>query len=122
MSVPAPTDTLSCAPAEQSPVIVLTMARSGSTLLRFILDSHTELACPPEACLGSACFMLARLWDLLEPSSQSAQDGYRPFQVPADLSECARTSIRGLIDDAYGRYLGRRGKQRWCDKSLDNTG
>jgi hypothetical protein len=98
------------------------MARSGSTLLRFILDSHPELACPPEACLGSACFMLARLWDLLEPSPRSAEEGFRPFQVPADLSDAARTSMRGLIDDVYSRYLVRHGKRRWCDKSLDNIG
>jgi hypothetical protein len=105
-----------------SPVIVLTMARSGSTLLRFILDSHPELACPPETCLGSACFTLARLWDLLEPSPQSARGEFRPFRAPAELSETARTSIADVIDDIYGRYVTRHGKRRWCDKSLDNIG
>src|SRR5579863_617747 len=70
--------------AGQAPVIVLTMARSGSTLLRFILDSHPELACPPETSLGSVCYMMTRLWDLLDPSSQSAQEGIRPHQVPPD--------------------------------------
>jgi protein-tyrosine sulfotransferase len=105
-----------------SPVIVLTMARSGSTLLRFILDSHPELACPPETCLGSACFTLARLWDLLEPSPQSARGEFRPFRVPAELSEPARTAIVDVIDDVYGRYVTRHGKRRWCDKSLDNIG
>lgn len=38
--------------ARQAPVIVLTIARSGSTLLRFILDSHPEPACRPETSLG----------------------------------------------------------------------
>jgi hypothetical protein len=33
------------------PVFVLCMARSGSTLLRFLLDAHPELACPPETML-----------------------------------------------------------------------
>ena len=108
--------------AGQAPVIVLTMARSGSTLLRFILDSHPELACPPETSLGSVCYMMTRLWDLLDPSSQSAQEGIRPHQVPPDLSEPAVASIRGVVDDVYGRYLARHGKRRWCDKSLDNTG
>ena len=32
----------------QSPVFILTTSRSGSTLVRFILDSHPDLACPPE--------------------------------------------------------------------------
>jgi len=104
----------------QAPVIVLTMARSGSTLLRFILDSHPELACPPETMLGSACFMLARLWDLLAPSPQSAAEGFRPLRVTENLPEPAADSIRGVLDDVYGRYLARHGKRRWCDKSLDN--
>jgi hypothetical protein len=34
------------------PIFVLTVARSGSTLLRFILDSHPDLACPPETNIG----------------------------------------------------------------------
>jgi protein-tyrosine sulfotransferase len=108
--------------ADQAPVIVLTMARSGSTLLRFILDSHPELACPPETSLGSACYMMARLWDLLEPSPQSVQEGVRPHLVPASLPDPAVASIRALLDEVYGRYLARHHKQRWCDKSLDNTG
>jgi len=32
----------------QSPVFILTAARSGSTLMRLILDTHPELASPPE--------------------------------------------------------------------------
>src|SRR6202035_2611623 len=34
-----------------APVFVLCMGRSGSTLLRFLLDAHPELACPPETSL-----------------------------------------------------------------------
>jgi protein-tyrosine sulfotransferase len=107
-------------PPGQAPVIVLTMARSGSTLLRFILDSHPELACPPETNLGSVCFMLARLWDLLGPRPDG--EAFRPREAPADVPEAALASIRGLVDDVYGRYLARHGKRRWCDKSLDNMG
>lgn len=111
-----------CGPAGPAPVIVLTMARSGSTLLRFILDSHPELACPPETMLGTACFMLARLWDLLAPSPQSAAEGFRPHRVPENLPGPAAGSIRGVLDEVYGQYLARHGKRRWCDKSLDNIG
>lgn len=122
MSTTASTNPAQRGSACQAPVIVLTMARSGSTLLRFILDSHPELACPPETSLGSACFMMARLWDLLEPSPQSAREEFRPHQVPASMSDAAVASIRGVLDNVYGRYLVRHGKRRWCDKSLDNIG
>jgi hypothetical protein len=102
------------------PVFVLTVARSGSTLLRFILDSHPELACPPETNVGQTCFGLARLWDILEPSPESAARNYAPNEVPSNLTPEAAASIRGVVDAVYGRYVARHGKRRWCDKSLDS--
>jgi protein-tyrosine sulfotransferase len=105
----------------QRPVFVLTVARSGSTLLRFILDSHPDLACPAETNIGPTCFGLARLWDLLEPSPESVAKGFAPNEVPAHLPPDAAASIRGVVDEVYGRYLARHGKRRWCDKSLDSA-
>lgn len=104
-----------------APVFVLSMARSGSTLLRFILDSHPELACPPETNVGQVCLGLARLWDLLDPSADSAGDEWRPNAVLASLSDDAAGAIRAAVDGVYGRYLARYGKRRWCDKSLDSA-
>lgn len=53
-------------PAEPgSSVFVPCMGRSGSTLLRFVLDSHPELACPPETSLPALCSQLpAACWRL----------------------------------------------------------
>ena len=48
------------------PVFILTGSRSGSTLLRFILDTHPEFACPPETMITAACVALLRSWDILE--------------------------------------------------------
>jgi hypothetical protein len=56
---------------------------------------------------------------VLEPSAQSAEREFAP-KGPTDLSGAAAASIRAVIDDAYGRYLTRHGKRRWCDKSLDS--
>ena len=105
----------------QRPVFVLTVARSGSTLLRVILDSHPGLACPPETSVAQVCAGLARLWDILDPSPEAASREFSPLAVSAHLPPDAAASIRGVIDDAFGRYLARRGKQRWCDKSLDSA-
>jgi hypothetical protein len=105
----------------QRPVFVLSVARSGSTLLRFILDSHPELGCPPETNVGQACFALARIWDLLEPSPESAEHAWRPNAVSADLPPDAAMSIRTAVDTVYNRYLAQHGKRRWCDKSLDSA-
>src|SRR5215469_17608838 len=49
-----------------APVFVLCHGRSGSTLLRFLLDAHPELACPPETNLPGLCVQLATVWSLIE--------------------------------------------------------
>jgi protein-tyrosine sulfotransferase len=97
----------------RSPVFVLSPARSGSTLLRFILDSHPELACPPETDFSLACKYLANTWRVLEDARADVSDS------PPD-SEHVLAAIRDTIDSAFGRYLRSTGKSRWCDKSPDS--
>ncbi len=96
------------------PVFVLCHARSGSTLLRFLLDAHPELACPPETNLPALCAQLATVWSLIEGAPLSANRGDEPPEVP----DAAITGIRETMDRMVGSYLRRRGKQRYCDKSL----
>ncbi|HEY6315155.1 MAG TPA: sulfotransferase [Streptosporangiaceae bacterium] len=107
--------------ASQAPVIVLTVARSGSTLLRFILDTHPELACPPETNIGQVCVGLARLRKVLDPPADSAQGEFLPGHLDAEIAPEAAAWIRAAITGAYGPYLVQHGKRRWCDKSLDNA-
>ena len=103
--LPAGNGVRAISPGEDTrrPVFVLSVARSGSTLLRFILDSHPELACPPETNVGQVCFGLARMWDLLEPPPETAEHGWRPNAVPADLPPDAAMSIRRAVDAVYDR-------------------
>ena len=96
------------------PVFVLCMGRSGSTLLRFLLDSHPDLACPPETSLPSLCAQLATVWSLIEGAPLSANRGDEPPVIPA----AAITGIRHTMDEMVGSYLQRRGRKRYCDKSL----
>jgi hypothetical protein len=106
------------APAEVAdPVFVLCMARSGSTLLRFLLDAHPELACPPETSLPALCGQLAVVWSLIEGAPLSANRGDAPPQVP----DAAIAGIRRMVDEMTGGYLARRGKKRFCDKSLGSA-
>jgi hypothetical protein len=86
------------------PVIVLTCARAGSTLLRFLLDAHPELACPPETNLPRTVSHHAASWRLLNGSDQLPQE--------------AIAAIRAPLDGMFRQYLSKRGRQRWCDKSL----
>jgi protein-tyrosine sulfotransferase len=97
----------------QGPVFVLCAARSGSTLLRFVLDAHPELACPPETKLPAMCAQLAGVWSLLE-GSHVPGDASDPDAIP----EPAVAGMRRALDDMIGGYLRRTGKRRFCDKSL----
>jgi hypothetical protein len=102
----------------RDPVFVLCMGRSGSTLLRFLLDAHPELACPPETSLPALCGQLSVVWSLIEGAPLSANRGDAPPQVP----DTAATGIRRMVDEMTGSYLVRRGKRRFCDKSLGSAG
>jgi hypothetical protein len=96
------------------PVFVLCNGRSGSTLLRFVLDAHPELACPPETNLPGLCAQLATVWSLIEGAPLSENRGDEPPEVP----QAAITGVRETMDRMVGSYLSRRGKRRYCDKSL----
>jgi len=100
----------------QSPVFILTASRSGSTLLRFILDSHPDLACPPETSITGTCVQLVRTWDILE---NAGADVFTPVTKQTAPSPDTLAAVRDAVDRVYGRYLRGRGKRRWCDKSLD---
>jgi hypothetical protein len=99
-----------------SPVFILTASRSGSTLLRFILDSHPDLACPPETMTASACAILIRLYYSLENFGAAERTD---VHAPPVVSPEGLKAIRESLDNAFSRYLEQRGKRRWCDKSLD---
>ena len=81
-------------------------------MLRFILDSHPDIACPPETGIPAALIGLARVWGVL----QESESGEGPAPVP---SARATAALRAAVDDVFGEYLRARGKTRWCDKSLD---
>src|SRR5581483_2124313 len=96
------------------PVFVLCGGRSGSTLLRFLLDAHQELACPPETNLPVMAGQLATVWSLIAGAPLSQERGDEPPMIPDE----AIRGVRRTLDEMTDSYLVRRGKQRYCDKSL----
>lgn len=99
------------------PVFVLCMGRSGSTLLRFLLDAHPDLACPPETSMPALCGQLAVVWSLIEGAPLAAERDAAPPRVP----DAAVAGIRRMLDEMTGSYLARRGKRLFCDKSLGSA-
>jgi hypothetical protein len=89
----------------ERPIFVLCVGRSGSTLLRFLLDASDEVACPPETNLctvfGTIDGLLARL---ANGEGQSVDE-----------------LCRFIADATLGSYARERGKSRWADKSLPSV-
>jgi hypothetical protein len=101
-----------------SPVFILTMARSGSTLLRFILDAHPSLCCPPELSVAATAAYLAHLWTVAEGVPSPATP---TSLAEGQLTDHARAAIREAIQAPLVPYMTERGATRWCDKSLDGV-
>ena len=90
------------------PVFILTGARSGSTLLRLILDGHPEVASPGELNL------VALFQDVRSTCSALAVDDSGASVRSAEL-------CRRLAAETIGLYAHAAGKRRWCEKSLPNA-
>ncbi len=104
------------------PVLVLGVRRSGTTLLRVMLDRHSELAVPDES------YFVPQLADrhLRHVDPDEFVDDLRridtlaEWDVPlenvrARLTE--RMPIGAAIATVYAVYAGERGKPRWGDKT-----
>jgi protein-tyrosine sulfotransferase len=94
-----------------APVFVLCAARTGSTLLRLLLDTHPQLASPPETHAARVCETLERTWRSVR---LEAGNGLLPHSLLAEIGRSAAAPLE--------EYTRARGKRRWCDKSLDNVG
>jgi hypothetical protein len=89
-------------------VFILTLPRSGSTLLRFILDSHSKILAPAESQLAATCMNIFKVW----AEATSLDEKYRITQA----KKVARKTALDLIQ----KQLLTSNKSLFCDKSLPN--
>lgn len=99
-------------PAVQA-AFVLSCERSGSTLLRWLLDTHPDVASPGELRLGRLAF------DLYVTLSRTVLVD-RPDGDPTRVRDTLR-EVRHTLDGILGRYARSRGKRVWCEKSPENV-
>jgi hypothetical protein len=95
-------------------VFILTPARSGSTLLRYLLDAHPELACPAETGIPDLGHQLATVWAAISGAAKPSPQPGSAAAIPEHLIEQVRAAINPMIR----QYLADRGKRRFCDKTL----
>lgn len=98
------------------PAFVVTAARSGSTLLRYLLDSHPEVTSPHELNLTNLLHASAEQWRLAEAVTSGESGRRRDASVP--LSATVRRRARKPIDELMRHYADAAGATVFCDKSL----
>ena len=104
--------------AKPDPLFVMCEARTGSTLLRFLLDAHPDVACPAETNLPAICHELVSVWSLV--TGHPAPDQRPPGQLPVLPGEVLG-GLRASADLMISTHLERVGKTWFCDKSLGNA-
>ena len=88
------------------PCFMIGVYRSGTTLLRYILDSHSNIAVPPET---NFLHSIADIW-----GSDWIKKGFQGVGVDeAGLAERLRDFAWNILDD----YAAAKGKTRWIDKT-----
>jgi len=95
------------------PIFILGCQRSGTSLMRRILDSHSSIACPPESAF---IVQLARVYEIKRALQGLIDMGFSE----ADVLE----QMRAFTAHFFEQYAKTHGKPRWADKTttyVDHT-
>ncbi len=104
---------------------VVGASRSGTTLLRLMLDAHPELAVPPEThfvqTVGQRCREATNQLDCFMKTVTSS-NRWPDFHLDADILEARlkqrrASNLSQAVRGFYELYAEGQGKQRWGDKS-----
>jgi len=90
----------------EPPIFILGVHRSGTTLLRLVLDSHSRIAVPRESVF---LLPLSEMW-----RDETALLGLSGLGFGADH---VALKLRELADYFFDAYAASRNKPRWADKS-----
>jgi hypothetical protein len=105
-------------PVPREGIIVLGAPRSGTTLLRRLLDAHPNIACPGETNVFRACGRFLRSDRLADGVAVGVVDGlgYAGFTPDEVLAR-----LRDLAFAFHRDYAAKQGKRRWASKSALDT-
>lgn len=86
------------------PIFIVGCQRSGTTLLRLMLDSHPGISCGPET-------------RFLEDLAKITTENWQRLSHFGFTKQYWLQSIAGFFDGVQSEYARRRGKARWADKT-----
>jgi len=93
------------------PVFILCPARTGSTLLRSLLNAHPKLYCPQELHLFQFIKPLSDLFNkLVAPAENQHENLHRNSILISKVSD----QLNSIMDTACAEA----GKEIWCEKSI----
>ena len=102
------------ADAKKKGLVVLGVPRSGTTLLRRLLDGHPDLSCPGETYLLSACARFIQNDTMPSGVSIGVLEGLRHLQMDsAQVLERLRT----FFFEVHTTHSAAQGKTHWAEKS-----
>lgn len=101
-------------------VLILSMMRSGSTLLRYCLDTHPDVFCPPELDLGATATGLFRFLAGLDGEGLGAALGASIDPRILARQPEALGRVREILGGLLTESAQRNGKRLWCEKSPSN--
>ncbi len=114
------------------PFFIVSAPRSGSTLLRLVLDAHPRLAVPPPAWLYELVYpyqysygdlsAAANLHALAEDMLETPTIKGWPLDLTPEaiIAEATEPTFVGLYDVLHRRYAAESDKPRWGEKSPRN--
>jgi len=98
----------------KQPIFILSCVRSGSTMLRCIVDTHPSLCSPGHLNLGPLCsYLYTAAYYSLGKLPDISTEGQR--------DQRAAEETRRVVTDLLGRYAQGKGKSNWCEKSTVNA-
>jgi hypothetical protein len=95
------------------PIFIVGSMRSGSTLLRLIVDSHPRIAIGPETGFMGAVAATKTI-----PNWKNGKDWYRRLNWDEDE---VNARLRDFYDGMFLRYATAQGKSRWGEKTPFHT-
>lgn len=99
---------------KNAPIIVLGFPRSGTTLLRRLLDAHPNIACPGETFLLCSAARFLGGEDVAGGLDYGVVGGLRSLGVEPDA---LHAKLRELVDFFMHRHAETAGKKRWAIKT-----
>lgn len=95
-------------------IFIVTCERSGSTLLRCLLDAHAEIYSPGEISIGPLC-------ESLYNTIFYTKGQLNNIRSEAEREAVVMDEIRDVLSERMGRYTQANHKAVWCDKSPVNV-